>query len=396
MLSFHLFDFNAHNTLKSSFRVTQTATLIRKDNICSLVHADKLGEPLLHFSLEGTLYAGLPTVETTGISERLWEVVRNQPSKELIPGDVLKLGRVIIRVRAVSVTGEDTAALSCLKAPMVMLPYQPCQDEPPVVCRICLSEEQSDDNLLISPCDCSGTVKYIHVVCLQEWLRTRLDSDNTGTIRTYHWKNIDCELCKTALPMVLLLGGYPKALVEINKPGIPFIILEEACRRERSQIHVISMPIGSKAEIGRNPQCQIVLNDVSVSRNHCALKVAEEGFRVEDQGSKFGTLRKSERCVQIPERSPLWLQVGRTLVSVRQRYPSRLHWLCCCCRPRASQVQPEPSVLRHTLISLVTSNPHTEVTDQPALVEGSLAVYESAGQAPALSSDEERSRLMAP
>ena len=35
-------------------------------------------------------------------------------------------------------------------------------------CRICF-EEESDNNKLISPCDCKGTSQYVHLKCLQQW-----------------------------------------------------------------------------------------------------------------------------------------------------------------------------------------------------------------------------------
>jgi len=34
------------------------------------------------------------------------------------------------------------------------------------ICRICLSEEESG-NELISPCNCTGSMKFIHVECLK-------------------------------------------------------------------------------------------------------------------------------------------------------------------------------------------------------------------------------------
>ena len=39
------------------------------------------------------------------------------------------------------------------------------------ICRICLQEE-IDMNSLISPCQCSGSSKYVHRECLNEWRRT--------------------------------------------------------------------------------------------------------------------------------------------------------------------------------------------------------------------------------
>jgi len=54
-------------------------------------------------------------------------------------------------------------------------------------CRICF-EEEDDLSLFVSPCRCSGTSKYVHVECLQEWIRTTENSDAKKK----------CMECKTA------------------------------------------------------------------------------------------------------------------------------------------------------------------------------------------------------
>jgi hypothetical protein len=41
-------------------------------------------------------------------------------------------------------------------------------------CRICF-EGQTQDNLLITPCNFSGSVKYIHEECLKVWLISKAD-----------------------------------------------------------------------------------------------------------------------------------------------------------------------------------------------------------------------------
>jgi hypothetical protein len=70
------------------------------------------------------------------------------------------------------------------------------------ICRICLSEEDEDalNNPLFSPCKCAGTMKYIHLNCLQDWLNSRMITKETPSTKTYFWKNLECELCKTAFP----------------------------------------------------------------------------------------------------------------------------------------------------------------------------------------------------
>lgn len=40
-----------------------------------------------------------------------------------------------------------------------------------LMCRICHSEETSEE-YLISPCYCSGTLRFVHQSCLQQWLKS--------------------------------------------------------------------------------------------------------------------------------------------------------------------------------------------------------------------------------
>ena len=37
------------------------------------------------------------------------------------------------------------------------------------ICRICLCDDNDQNNPLINPCNCSGTMKYIHLLCLKQW-----------------------------------------------------------------------------------------------------------------------------------------------------------------------------------------------------------------------------------
>ena len=40
---------------------------------------------------------------------------------------------------------------------------------PTNICRICL-EEESNIDMLINPCKCDGTSKYVHKTCINTWL----------------------------------------------------------------------------------------------------------------------------------------------------------------------------------------------------------------------------------
>jgi hypothetical protein len=54
-------------------------------------------------------------------------------------------------------------------------------------------------------------------------------------------------------------------------------------------------PRGERTTIGRSPDCDIFLDDVTVSRRHAVLVVREGEFYVEDQGSLNGTFLNRQR-----------------------------------------------------------------------------------------------------
>jgi hypothetical protein len=55
------------------------------------------------------------------------------------------------------------------------------------------------------------------------------------------------------------------------------------------------LPQGERTRIGRSPDCEIFLDDVTVSRNHAVLVERDGGFVVEDQGSLNGTFVNRRR-----------------------------------------------------------------------------------------------------
>jgi hypothetical protein len=61
--------------------------------------------------------------------------------------------------------------------------YSRQMDEP--VCRFCLDEGGTLRNPLLLPCECKGSIAYVHKVCLGKW--NRLDTFHDGI----------CMLCKT-------------------------------------------------------------------------------------------------------------------------------------------------------------------------------------------------------
>ncbi|CAJ1347181.1 unnamed protein product [Effrenium voratum] len=66
------------------------------------------------------------------------------------------------------------------------------------VCRICFSEEQQQEGqVLISPCKCEGSQKYIHLSCLRKWQRTvQLSGSNHPEEQDAEDRHTVCNVCK--------------------------------------------------------------------------------------------------------------------------------------------------------------------------------------------------------
>jgi hypothetical protein len=70
-------------------------------------------------------------------------------------------------------------------------------------------------------------------------------------------------------------------------------------------------PAGERTRIGRSPDCDIFLDDVTVSRNHAVLVEREGAFYVEDQGSLNGTFVNRHRIDSARLENGDELQVGK-------------------------------------------------------------------------------------
>ena len=70
-------------------------------------------------------------------------------------------------------------------------------------------------------------------------------------------------------------------------------------------------PAGDRTRIGRSPDCEIFLDDVTVSRNHAVLVERDGEFFAEDQGSLNGTFVNRRRIDSVRLENGDELQIGK-------------------------------------------------------------------------------------
>jgi len=138
---------------------------------------------------------------------QLW-IPLNNPAEgyKLKRGDILRIGRVQIKVKDYRIRSsyldEDKESLPNEDN---VIDLQKKEDNPVTaddVCKICFGTEESSDNPLLSICRCTGSMKFIHYLCLKTWLHSNIAERITPQVISYCWKAFHCEICTTSYPCI--------------------------------------------------------------------------------------------------------------------------------------------------------------------------------------------------
>ena len=202
------------------------------------------------------------------------------------------------------------------------------------VCRICyLEEDEKEENPLVQPCICAGSMKFIHLSCLRKWVSTRscVKIDTSADCSIFLIKPVECELCKTKFPDFIKYEKRLLPVIDFSQEFENYLTLESLTldRQNNKFIYAISLDKERKIKIGRGHEAKVLLSDISVSRVHCIMTVEKNQVFIEDNDSKFGTLILVQTpTIKISENLPLYIQVGRTFFECKLVKPFKL-FNCC-------------------------------------------------------------------
>ena len=239
-----------------------------------------------------------------------------------------------------------------------------------------MTETNSLINPLIKPCKCSGSMKYIHLKCLIQWLKTKIQVDKSEYVdnhffSVYSSEKVECELCKEIFPHYI---KHKKNLYNLMDLDINFELqrnkqnkknnLEnytdgdnykqnkekkdyENIKNDDSSSYIVldtipfdkSIPAylyiakfnDKKLKIGRGLDMNLILNDLSISRNHCQLDLTDDGeIFLKDNNSKFGTLLLVQaKEIEILKGQTLTIQVGRSFFNIYYKKNNISLFNCC-------------------------------------------------------------------
>ena len=203
------------------------------------------------------------------------------------------------------------------------------------ICRICYQEEEDDKNPLIQPCLCSGSLKYIHLICLKQWIGTRncIKLESNDYCNIFLVKEVDCELCKSKLPDYIRHKNKLYKIIEYHTDFKNYLSFENLTldKQNNKFIYIINLDKEKKIKLGRGHEANVLLSDISVSRVHCLLNIENNNIYLEDNNSKYGTLVLIQTSkINLVENLFLNLQIGRSFINCKVKKPFKL-FACCGC-----------------------------------------------------------------
>lgn len=335
-----LFDYESRNAINASYNLQYACTVLRHETNVMVQPPVSGGsqnvppeaEPLARlvvrngkFCVDGTRTIG-QTSDGVRKGGKLWRVVKGVPGGHYLQeGDSIKLGRFKLRVRQLVPDSPHSVPQEAL---CTVTPSAPrlCTSPPPEIadifpCRICLLEGSPADDPLVRPCECRGTIEYVHLACLRHWIRGRLDLAESSA-GSYFYKPLACELCKGQYATHLTQAGdfvQTTPIVELPKTQPPFIVLErDSNRPEFKGVHVISLSEKKMLKLGRGHESDVRFADVSISRWHATVYFDQDKgkgtFVLTDHESKFGTLVAMRAPVPLEQGMTVSFQAGRTVL----------------------------------------------------------------------------------
>ena len=269
----------------------------------------------------------------------------NNIKYNLSVGDVIKIGRIELKIKKINIENNQKNIynnfINKTKNQKNIIKINNIsnikninnEENKKKFCRICFEDETISP--LINPCQCKGDIKYIHLSCLKKWIKTKIikETFNKEKCIIYSYEKIFCEICKTEIPD--LIKKEDNSIYEIwnINEDIPFknYIIFQINRKinksynnnnnnnnEINTIYIINLIKNKNISIGRSVYCDIIINNLSISRIHCNLKLdaTDNKIYINDNHSKYGTVVLLQSNFMEIYEEPLFLQFDKFLISL--------------------------------------------------------------------------------
>lgn len=230
-------------------------------------------------------------------TSKIWKILSQEFNFQLVPGQYLKFGRKMFRVRSKDLKPNYSA----------LKPLLSYQQE---TCRICFQQKTAQDPL-ISPCNCKGSIKFAHFTCFSSFIKPFVQIQKSENLTKFTVKKMICEISKCQIHKKILKKSLIFGFLNNLTFTKPYLVLDFFdCSKEYSVI-IVELEESQEIVIGRSSDAGFCVPDISVSRNQAVLKVINGEFWVKDCGSRFGSLISLKKLALNTEEN---VQVGNCVL----------------------------------------------------------------------------------
>ena len=327
-----LFDYESPDLSKQEITITSSGSVVRNKNEIAFLQRNlnetivPINEVLLTVDCAlSAFYLNINMNSTPLSKETAWLSLRHFQSRKfnngymLSVGDLIKFGRITLKVREIQVEGVSNNILDIYKEatkPIQLKDFKKHHKKKKKSCRVCYCDDEEIESPLVNPCGCAGELKYIHLSCLQHWLKSRstLVTNSNENCIVYTFNQIECELCKKTFPDFVKIEGSYYKIWDFGEPKFKnFISIESLPMNGKKSVYTISFDKKNVIKVGRSHESDLRITDVTVSRFHAQISKVNNQYIFEDSNSKFGSLVYLHLTkVTIFNHLMLPIQIGRT------------------------------------------------------------------------------------
>ena len=161
-----------------------------------------------------------------------------------------------------------------------------------------LEELINNNDPLICPCKCNGSMKFVHLTCLKNNINLKIHKKHDKYYDMYLFQNYNCEICLATFPKYLIIKNKKINLLEIELSNYKNYALCDLIQYDENNDYiyhigylVLRLENEIPIKIGRKKENNVIFNDLSISGYHCELLVQNNILYLKDLGSKYGSMK---------------------------------------------------------------------------------------------------------
>lgn len=250
------------------------------------------------------------------LTDRPWKVVNKGECLKISIGDVVKLGKVRLKLQRIYMKNkiEDVSnkenklnikTQNTLTDNILGTISSTYINQNESNCRVCFNQDSDINNPLLIPCSCSGTMTYIHYLCLKRNIKSRLSLLTEDSCIFLTWSHFNCEICLSEYPRYIKYMNLMYSLIDVPHKFEEYLQFDYKLHDDKLKKSVLKgvilIGIQNKSEvlIGRTNKNMVKFKEVSVSREHCSLLIKNNDIFIKNFNSKYGTLVYSYDPVEL-------------------------------------------------------------------------------------------------